>query len=102
MLGRSMLGGLVDVASMQVSSIRGFGRGKPPSPDSPRGGIGTTFWVSFMIAAVVSGCTGAWRALLGRWTYQATKQSKAVSLVILAVIAATVVWTLILFVGRSM
>ncbi len=65
---------------------------------SNRDGIGTSFAASFLIGAAVSGFAGAWCALLGRWAYQATKQSRVVSIVLLAVVAAAILWTLILFI----
>jgi hypothetical protein len=64
---------------------------------SNQDGVGTPFSVAFMVAAVAAGFMGMWCALLGRWAYQATKQSKVVSIAILAVIAAAVVWILVLF-----
>lgn len=69
---------------------------------SNQDGVGTSFAASFLIGAAVSGFAGAWCALLGRWAYQATKQSRVVSIVILAVVAAAILWTLILFISRSL
>ena len=40
--------------------------------------------------------------LRGRWDYLATKQSKFVTIVILAVFAAAVIWILVLQIARSM
>jgi hypothetical protein len=53
-----------------------------------------------MIAAVVSGFAGAWCALLGRWAYQATRHSRAVSIAIFSVLAAAVLWNIVLFISR--
>lgn len=60
-------------------------------------GYNSTFASYFTIGAVICGIAGIWCALLGRWAYEATRRSKAVTGVVIAVVAATVAWSLILF-----
>lgn len=65
-------------------------------------GYNSTFGSSFGLGAIVCGIIGSWVALTGRWAYQATKRSKAFTIVIFAVVASAVIWTLILLVVRSL
>jgi len=64
-------------------------------------GYNSTFGSSFGLGAIVCGIIGSWVALMGRWAYQATRLSRGVTFVILAVLAAAIIWTLVLVVVRS-
>jgi uncharacterized membrane protein YeaQ/YmgE (transglycosylase-associated protein family) len=65
-------------------------------------GYNSTFGSSFWLGAIVCGIIGSWVALLGRWAYQATRRSRVVTFVILAVIAAAVLWTSVLSISRTL